>query len=203
MTDKLEFLTELPIFADLSPAALDAVARITREYAFDDDAVIAYQRDIANRLFIVKEGRLFARALDNNGITRETYSFLPKQYFNEHWLFVPGVHSATIKGKGTAGGRLYVIEGPEFIQLLKRYPSIIDELAPREDDDIHFGLSDDAWIDPGSHTLVGALVHRIWSAGRPPCSCQPIMPQTGRPVGQARSAASHAGNLRGRHAGSR
>ena len=147
MTDKLEFLTELPIFADLSPAALDAVARITREYAFDDDAVIAYQRDIANRLFIVKEGRLFARALDNNGITRETYSFLPKQYFNEHWLFVPGVHSATIKGKGTAGGRLYVIEGPEFIQLLKRYPSIIDELAPREDDDIHFGLSDDAWIE--------------------------------------------------------
>jgi CRP-like cAMP-binding protein/membrane protein YdbS with pleckstrin-like domain len=147
VTDKLEFLTELPIFADLSPAALDAVARITREYAFDDDAVIAYQRDIANRLFIVKEGRLFARALDNNGITRETYSFLPKQYFNEHWLFVPGVHSATIKGKGTEGGRLYIIEGPEFIQLLKRYPSIIDELAPREDDDVHYGLSDDAWIE--------------------------------------------------------
>lgn len=147
MTDKLEFLTELPIFADLSPAALDAVARITREYAFDDDAVIAYQRDIANRLFIVKEGRLFAKALDNNGITRETYSFLPKQYFNEHWLFVPGVHSATIKGKGAEGGRLYVIEGPEFIQLLKRYPSIIDELAPREEDDIHYGLSDDAWIE--------------------------------------------------------
>ena len=147
MTDKLEFLTELPIFADLSPAALDAVARITREYAFDDDAVIAYQRDIANRLFIVKEGRLFAKALDNNGITRETYSFLPKQYFNEHWLFVPGVHSATIKGKGAEGGRLYVIEGPEFIQLLKRYPSIIDELAPREEEDIHYGLSDDAWIE--------------------------------------------------------
>jgi CRP-like cAMP-binding protein/membrane protein YdbS with pleckstrin-like domain len=147
VTDKLEFLTELPIFADLSPAALDAVARITREYAFDDDAVIAYQRDIANRLFIVKEGRLFAKALDNNGITRETYSFLPKQYFNEHWLFVPGVHSATIKGKGAEGGRLYVIEGPEFIQLLKRYPSIIDELAPREEDDIHYGLSDDAWIE--------------------------------------------------------
>ena len=62
MTDKYEFLAELPIFANLSPAALDAVAHIAREYAFEDEAVIAYQRDIANRLYIVKEGRLFARA---------------------------------------------------------------------------------------------------------------------------------------------
>ncbi|HRO24379.1 MAG TPA: cyclic nucleotide-binding domain-containing protein [Promineifilum sp.] len=145
MTDKREFLAELPIFADLSTAALDAVARITREYAFKDNAIIAYQRDLANRLYIVKEGRLFARAIDDNGIVRETYSFLPGQYFNENWLFIPGIHSATIKGKGREGGRLYIIEGPEFMQLLKHFPAIIDELAPREDDDVHYGLSDEAW----------------------------------------------------------
>jgi len=147
VTDKREFLAELPIFADLSAAALDAVARITREYAFEDDAIIAYQRDLANRLYIVKEGRLFARAIDDNGIARETYSYLPGQYFNEGWLFVPGIHTATIKGKGREGGRLYVIEGPEFIQLLMQFPSIIDELAPREDDDVHYGLSDQAWAE--------------------------------------------------------
>lgn len=145
MTDKREFLAELPIFADLSAAALDAVARITREYAFDDNAVIAYQRDIANRFYIVKEGRLFARSIDGNGIARETYSYLPGQYFNESWLFMPGVHTATIKG--AQGGRLYVIEGPEFVQLLQRYPSIIDELAPREENDVRYGLSDEGWIE--------------------------------------------------------
>lgn len=147
MTDKREFLAELPIFADLSAAALDAIARITREYAFEDNAVIAYQRDMADRLYIVKEGRIFARAIDDNGITRETYSYLPGQYFNERWLFLPGVHAATVKGKGREGGRLYVIEGAEFAQLLQRFPSIIDELAPREDNDIHYGLSDEAWIE--------------------------------------------------------
>ncbi len=147
MTDKHEFLAELPIFANLSPAALDAVAYITREYAFDDGAVIAYQRDIANRLYIVKEGRLFARSLDDNGIARDTYQYLPGRWFNDIWLFVPGVHTATIKGTGQHGGRLYIIEGPEFVQLLKRYPSIIDELAPAEDEDTHYGLSDTAWIE--------------------------------------------------------
>lgn len=147
VTDKRDFLAELPIFKDLSEVGLDAVARITREYAFPDNAVIAYQRDVANRFYIVKEGRLFTRTLDENGITRGSQSYLPKQYFNEMWLFVPGIHAATIIGKGEDGGRLYIIEGPEFAQLLKRYPSIIDELAPREEDDVRYGLSDPAWIE--------------------------------------------------------
>lgn len=147
MTEKRDYLAELPIFADLSEAALEAIARITKEYAFNDNAVIAYQRDIANRLYIVKEGRLFARTIDNNGITRETSAFTPGSYFNEMWLFVAGVHPATIKGAARDGGRLYVIEGQDFIQLLKRYPSIIDELAPREEEDTHYGLSDETWIE--------------------------------------------------------
>ena len=154
MTDKREFLAELPIFADLSEASLDAVARITREYTFPKDAVIAYQRDIGHSFYIVKEGRLYARALDNNGIVRaaDTKSYLPEQHTSDMWLFTPTVHAATIIGKGPNpnspdGGRLYVIEGPEFIQLLRRYPAIIDELAPREEEDIHYGLSDAAWIE--------------------------------------------------------
>ncbi len=147
MTEKRDFLAGLPIFADLSEAALEAIARITQEYAFDDNAVIAYQRDIASRLYIVKEGRLFARTIDNNGITRETFAYTPGSYFNEMWLFIPGVHLATIKGAAQNGGRLYVIEGQAFVHLLKRYPSIIDFLAPREEGDIHYGLSDEAWIE--------------------------------------------------------
>jgi hypothetical protein len=143
VTDKREFLAEMPLFADLSEAALDAVARIAKEYAFEDGAVIAYQRDVADRLFIVKEGRLFARSIDNNGIARETRSYVPGDYFNDIWLFAPDVHRATVKG--AEAGRLLIIEGPEFVQLLKRNPAIIDELAPWEEDETHHGLSDAAW----------------------------------------------------------
>ncbi|CUS03194.2 membrane protein of unknown function [Candidatus Promineifilum breve] len=146
MSDKSEFLSELPLFTNLSEAAIDAIAGITKEYAFDSGAVIAYQRDIAGQFYIVKEGRLFTIAIDNNGITRGSKSYFPGQYFNEMWLLVPGVHPATIKG-GEAG-RLYVIEGSDFVQLLKRFPAIIDALAPYEDDDdTHYGLSDEAWLE--------------------------------------------------------
>ena len=143
MATKQEFIATLPLFADLSEAAQAAVARVATEYAFEPNAVIAYQRDVAGSLFIVKEGRLFARALDANGIARETRSYTPGQYFNDLWLFVPGVHSATVKG--AEAGRLLIINSADFLHLLQEYPVIVNDLAPRDDGETHFGLSEAAW----------------------------------------------------------
>ena len=143
MTTKQEFIAGLPLFADLSEAAQAAVARVAREYAFELNAVIAYQRDVAGSFYIVKEGRLFARAIDSNGIARDTRSYTPGQYFNDLWLFLPGIHSATVKG--AEAGRLLIINSADFLGLLEEYPVIIDDLAPRDDGDIHYGLSEAAW----------------------------------------------------------
>ncbi len=146
MATKLELIAELPIFHDLSDAAKAAIARIATEYAFTRNAVVAYQRDVANGLYIVKEGRLFARGLDASGRAREglTRSYEAKEYFQDIWLFVPGVHAATVKGSSEEG-RLLIIPGPAFHKLLEDYPAIIDELAPRDDGDVHYGLSEAAW----------------------------------------------------------
>ena len=145
MANKLEFIATLPIFADLSDAAQAAVARVATEYSFKQNAVIAYQRDVAGSLTIVKEGRLFARGLDANGIVRETRSYTPGQYFNDLWLFVPGIHSATVKG--AEDGRLLIIAGPAFVKLLQDFPAIVDQLAPRDSDGTRYGLSDAAWLE--------------------------------------------------------
>lgn len=155
MATKLEFIGTLPIFANLSEAARAAVAAITTEYSFKPNAVIAYQRDVANSLYIVKEGRLFAKGLDANGRAREnlTRYYEPGQYFDDLWLFVAGVHPATVKGstgaRGTSDpddeGRLLILPGPAFHKLLEDYPIIIDQLAPRDDGEVHYGLSDAAW----------------------------------------------------------
>ena len=143
MATKQEFIATLPLFADLSEAAQAAVARVAKEYAFEQNAVIAYQRDVAGSLTIVKEGRLFARALDPNGIARETRSYVPGQHFNDLWLFVPGIHSATVKG--AEAGRLLIINSADFLHLLEEYPVIVDDLAPRDDGETHYGLSEAAW----------------------------------------------------------
>lgn len=146
VTDKVEFLSELPIFANLSDAGLELVASVAREYAFRRGSVIAYQRDVANKLFIVMEGRLFARALDDNGIARDTRSYTPGQYFLDTWLFVPDIHSATIKGADP--GKLLIIDGAAFTRLLQANPGLVRELAPSTDEDGDpTGLSDGAWAE--------------------------------------------------------
>lgn len=144
MASKQEFIAQLPIFTKLSAAAQAAVARLATEYAFERNAVIAYQRDVADSLYIVKEGRLFASTVDKNGIARETRHYDPNDFFNDIWLFVPGAHPATVKGSSDEG-RLLIIPGASFHQLLEQYPSIIDDLAPRDEGGVHFGLSEAAW----------------------------------------------------------
>lgn len=169
MASKQEFLAELPIFADLSESALEAVAQITSEYAFqrtdDKEAVIAYQRDVANGLYIVKEGRLYGRVMDNSGkivLDRpETRAYAPGEYFNDLWLFVPTPHPATVKGSSSEG-RVLVIDGPAFVRLLEAYPAVIDDLAPRDEDGVRYGLSDAGWAEAQKLKLRGRV--RVSSA---------------------------------------
>lgn len=146
MTSKLEFLAEVPLFKDLSESALRLIATVAREYAFESGAVIAYQRDAADSLYILKEGRLFAHTLNQNGVVTGSRSYYPGQYFDDTWLFVPGVYPATVKG--AESGRLLIIRGADFIRLLEENPGIIPALAPGLDEDGNaIGLSDEAWTE--------------------------------------------------------
>jgi membrane protein YdbS with pleckstrin-like domain len=142
---KLELLAGVPLFKDLSEGALRLVAGIATEYAFKKGTVVAYQRDAADSLYIVKEGRLFATTLDSDGRVRESRPYETGEYFQDIWLFVPGAHPATVKGS-SEDGRILIIRGADFIRLLQENPGIIPDLAPYQDEDGRpTGLSDEAW----------------------------------------------------------
>lgn len=145
VTSKLEFLEQIPIFEALTDDELEALAGIAHEYEFEDGAVIAYQRDVGNSLYIVKSGRLFARTVDTQGIVRSSRSYLPGDYFGEEWLFAPDAHPATVKGKGN--GRVLIIKGSEFLQFLDAHSAVLENLEPVYDQsgNIESGLSPTAW----------------------------------------------------------
>lgn len=144
MTENAEFLSRLPIFQGLDEEALEGLAAIAAEYEFDAGAVVAYQRDATNRMIIVKSGRLFARTVDRQGLTREAHSYLPGDYFEDVWLFTPSVYKATVKG--AESGRLLVIEGSQFLTFVERNRDILAQMAPGYDDDNNpIGLSQAAW----------------------------------------------------------
>lgn len=145
MTSKREFLAKLSLFRNLDDEALDALASIAREYEFDEGAVIAYQRDVADKFYIVRRGRLFARTVDERGIVRNTNVYEDGDRFKDTWLFLRQAHDATVNA--TTQGRLVIIERDDFLRIVRRYPDILDDLEPEFDEtgEQIAGLVPDAW----------------------------------------------------------
>ncbi len=166
MTNRRDYLANYPLFKNLEPRTLDALAEIAREFEFDEGAVIAYQRDPADRLYIVKRGRLFARTIDERGIVRDAQPFEEGSRFKDIWLFLPETHEATVKA--STPGRLLIIEQEDFLRFLRRFPRAIADLRPEYDEEgkLVAGLTPEGWeearkYDPGVTRLrqqPGALI---------------------------------------------
>lgn len=145
VTSKLEFLAQLSVFEALDEAELRALAQICREYEFEEGAVIAYQRDVADSMIIVQSGRLFARTVDDRGIVRDTQAYQEGDFFGDIWMFAQAAHPATVKG--SESGRLLMISGNDFLPFLEQYPQVLPKLQPEigEADEVISGLSLEAW----------------------------------------------------------
>jgi len=145
VNDKLEFLAQLPVFQGLAEIELRALAQICVEYEFEDGAILTYQRDVADSMYIVRSGRLFARSVDERGIVRDTQSYLPGDYFGDQWMFAPDAHPATVKA--ASAGQTIIIKGSDFLRFLEAYPQALEMLEPvfDPDDGVEYGLSPQAW----------------------------------------------------------
>jgi hypothetical protein len=120
------FLGQLQIFSGLEEDELAGLARICEEYDFEDGAILAYQRDIADKLIIVRSGRLIGYEVDESGDSDDSIVFRPGDYFDDVWLFSPQTHRYTIRG--VQPGRVVFIDHDKFLDFLDEYPEAIDYL---------------------------------------------------------------------------
>lgn len=150
MTNKPEFLGSLSIFANLNEAELTALSRISHEYSFLKGATIAFQGDVADSMYIVRSGRLYAKVIDNRGAVREspfTRGYKSGEWFGESWLFTPGAYPATVKAM--EDGRLIIIKSQDFLTFLTQNRAALDKLEPELDEENQpiQGLSVEAWAE--------------------------------------------------------
>ncbi len=125
--EKINFLADLEIFEELNDNELAALARISQQYAFDDGAVVVHQGDVANRLFIVESGRLEAVSINDQGVSRRVTQFMAGTWFDDHWLFNPGTHPCSIRGK--RNGRLILIKSDDFLKFLATHRGVLNKLS--------------------------------------------------------------------------
>lgn len=133
MTSKRDFLAKHSLFKELYDTELDALAAITEERDYPEGAVIAYQRDVADSLYIVKQGILLALTVSQQGeiVTQEKRHYMAGSAFGDIWLFTPGTHTATIKA--VRPSRVLVIKGEPFLKFLETNDIPIEYLGLTED----------------------------------------------------------------------
>ena len=153
--DLAEFLEKLLPFSNLTDDELDGLAAISEELEYEDGAIVAFQGDVADAMYIVRSGRLYAeRRLPNAGGTpspvEKSKDYLPGDYFGEEWLFVPGAHPATVEATTLRGekARVIVIRSDRFLNFINQYPDCITGLEPEYDPvtgDVISGFEPEAW----------------------------------------------------------
>lgn len=146
MLSKIEFLQSLPIFANLDEADLAALAQIATEYEYPERSLVVYQRDVADRFFIVRTGRLIAYSMNERGNLLSEKNYFAGDYFNDEWLFTPFAYPATIKT--TVTSRLIIILSKDFLTFLEKHPRVLAKLAPIYDEETEkqiAGLSEKGW----------------------------------------------------------
>ncbi len=147
-----EFLEKLPPFSNLTEDEVDALAAISEELEYEDGAIVAFQGDVADAMYIVRNGRLYAerRSPTSPDLVEKRENFLPGDYFGEEWLFVPGVHPWTVKATSLRGekARVIVIRSGRFLNFVNQYPDCITGLEPEYDPvtgELLRGLETEAW----------------------------------------------------------
>lgn len=155
MISKLEFLQEHPMFAYLTDEEVEALNRLSRELEYEDGAVVAFQGDIADSMYIVKSGRLYSERRSRGGDegaghVLESKNYLPGDHFGDKWMFDPDIHTATVRATSLRGepATVVVITRDSFLRFAHAFPQAIPNLEPVYDeatDEYVEGFTPEAW----------------------------------------------------------
>jgi MFS family permease len=123
-------VSQLPLFAGVSPAALEvALSRLVPVPVAAGDVVVR-EGDPADRFYIIESGRFAVDQLDpGTRLPRRLRVMGPDEVFGELGLMHNAPRSATITAE--TDGRLLSLEGQEFLELLNAGPEISGRILDR------------------------------------------------------------------------
>jgi Cyclic nucleotide-binding domain len=131
MVNKVDFLQQHQLFKNLDEEQIAALAQITDEVQYENGAMVAFQGDVADCLYIVKSGRLYAETrqkdIQNDSYVIETNNYITKDYFGDDWLLEPNIHPANVKATSSRGrpATLLIIKSNNFVRFLNQYPDAL------------------------------------------------------------------------------
>jgi CRP/FNR family transcriptional regulator len=125
--DIASLLARVPVFEELGPAELSAIADVAVPRSFKAGEAVFREGDASSTCYVVREGR--ARAIsehpDGRQITLATFS--PGDIFGELAMFDDELRSATVEA--TEELSVLAIAGSDMRRLMREHPGIAVKLA--------------------------------------------------------------------------
>jgi MFS family permease len=126
----LSRVARLPLFAGVSPGALEVAAQRLVPVPVRAGQVIIREGEPADRFYIIERGRFNVDQLDpGTAQTRRLRVMGADEVFGELGLMHSAPRSATVTAQ--TDGRLLALEGPDFLELLSAGPEISTRMLDR------------------------------------------------------------------------
>jgi MFS family permease len=123
-------VARLPLFAGVSPGALELALQRLQGLPVTAGTVVIREGDPADRFYIIESGRFTVDQLDpGTQLSRRLRVMGPDEVFGELGLMHNAPRSATVTAE--SDGRLLVLDGPEFLELLNAGPEVSGRMLER------------------------------------------------------------------------
>jgi CRP-like cAMP-binding protein len=122
-------LVRVPLFAELSATELALVALRLSVERYEAGAVVIRQGDIADKLYVVGEGKLEVLVEDRHGSPRRVAMLGEHSYFGEIALLSENTERRTATVRATTSVELYSLHQEDFLALLRSQPVLAEAVA--------------------------------------------------------------------------
>lgn len=133
LTDEIDFLRNVPIFAELDDKELRRVAKVGIRQKFKKGNIIVLEQEAGASLFVIISGKVKICRMDEDGREVILSIFGPGEFFGEMSLLDGQARSATVIAISKA--EVFQIHRRDFLELLHSYPqvaiSLLGELTMR------------------------------------------------------------------------
>ena len=123
-------VARLPLFAGVSPAALEVALQRLKSVPVAAGTVVIREGDPADRFYIIESGRFAVDQLDpGTQLPRRLRVMGPDEVFGELGLMRSAPRSASVTA--ASDGQLLALDGPDFLELLNAGPEVSGRMLER------------------------------------------------------------------------
>ena len=128
--DTLGRVARLPLFAGVSPAALELALQRLVPVPVTAGSVVIREGDPADRFYLIESGRFVVDQRDpGTGLDRRLRVMGPDEVFGELGLMHNAPRSASVTAQ--TDGQLLALDGPEFLELVNAGPEVSARMLER------------------------------------------------------------------------